>query len=157
MAKETEVVIAFGNASWKQGKGYASSPRRLRFAKYFEQFHHHQRRPPDQSVSKIHVCSVNEFNTSQSIANSTPVLSFTHFPRPKFPPYTLHQTLPAQAMKPALLSLVVLSLLATLCAAVPVPIPPPLSGDSSNITPLSPDDIAILNESGVDTVFKDSN
>ncbi|KAI9193596.1 uncharacterized protein BJ171DRAFT_635632 [Polychytrium aggregatum] len=45
--KETEVVIAFGNASWKQGKGYASSPRRLRFAKYFEQFHHHQRRPPD--------------------------------------------------------------------------------------------------------------
>ncbi|KAI9197336.1 uncharacterized protein BJ171DRAFT_585660 [Polychytrium aggregatum] len=53
--KETEVVIAFGNASWKQGKGYASSPRRLRFAKYFEQFHHHQRRPPDRSVSKIHV------------------------------------------------------------------------------------------------------
>ncbi|KAI9193290.1 kinase-like domain-containing protein [Polychytrium aggregatum] len=38
---------------------------RLRFAKYFEQFHHHQRRPPDRSVSKIHVCSVNEFNTSQ--------------------------------------------------------------------------------------------
>ncbi|KAI9207910.1 male sterility protein-domain-containing protein [Polychytrium aggregatum] len=65
MSKETEVVIAFGNASWKQGKGYASSPRRLRFAKYFEQFHHHQRRPPDSSVSKIHVCSVNEFNTSQ--------------------------------------------------------------------------------------------
>ncbi|KAI9202043.1 uncharacterized protein BJ171DRAFT_601197 [Polychytrium aggregatum] len=63
--RETEVVIAFGNASWKQGKGYASSPRRLRFAKYFEQFHHHQRRPPDPSVSKIHVCSVNEFNTSQ--------------------------------------------------------------------------------------------
>ncbi|KAI9205445.1 uncharacterized protein BJ171DRAFT_474378 [Polychytrium aggregatum] len=63
--RETEVVIAFGNASWKQGKEYASSPRRLRFAKYFEQFHHHQRRPPDRSVSKIHVCSVNEFNTSQ--------------------------------------------------------------------------------------------
>ncbi|KAI9193726.1 uncharacterized protein BJ171DRAFT_248848 [Polychytrium aggregatum] len=55
--RETEVVIAFGNASWKQGKGYASSPRRLRFAKYFEQFHHHQRGPPDRSVSKIHVCS----------------------------------------------------------------------------------------------------
>ncbi|KAI9199617.1 uncharacterized protein BJ171DRAFT_630730 [Polychytrium aggregatum] len=63
--RETEVVIAFGNALWKQGKGYASSPRRLRFAKYFEQFIHHQRRPPDRSVSKIHVCSVNEFNTSQ--------------------------------------------------------------------------------------------
>ncbi|KAI9208183.1 uncharacterized protein BJ171DRAFT_565342 [Polychytrium aggregatum] len=63
--RETDIVIAFGNASWKQGKGYASSPRRLRFAKYFEQFHHHQRRPPDPSVSKIHVCSVNEFNTSQ--------------------------------------------------------------------------------------------
>ncbi|KAI9202040.1 uncharacterized protein BJ171DRAFT_584472 [Polychytrium aggregatum] len=63
--RETEVVIAFENASWKQGKGYASSPRRLRFVKYFEQFHHHQRRPPDRSVSKIHVCSVNEFNTSQ--------------------------------------------------------------------------------------------
>ncbi|KAI9208896.1 uncharacterized protein BJ171DRAFT_595340 [Polychytrium aggregatum] len=26
---ETDIVIAFGNASWKQGKGYASSPRRL--------------------------------------------------------------------------------------------------------------------------------
>ncbi|KAI9207956.1 uncharacterized protein BJ171DRAFT_258619 [Polychytrium aggregatum] len=33
----TDVVIAFGNASWRQGKGYASSPRRQRFARYFEQ------------------------------------------------------------------------------------------------------------------------
>ncbi|KAI9190514.1 uncharacterized protein BJ171DRAFT_575276 [Polychytrium aggregatum] len=56
--RETEVVIAFGNASWKQGKGYASSPRRLRFAKYFEQFIHHQRRPPDRSVSKIRVLTL---------------------------------------------------------------------------------------------------
>ncbi|KAI9204830.1 uncharacterized protein BJ171DRAFT_598856 [Polychytrium aggregatum] len=60
----TDVVIAFGNASWRQGKGYASSPRRQRFARYFEQFEHHRRRP-NHPHGSVKVASTNEFNTSQ--------------------------------------------------------------------------------------------
>ncbi|KAI9188572.1 uncharacterized protein BJ171DRAFT_575670 [Polychytrium aggregatum] len=58
------VTVATGNKALLE-QSYWRNLARLRFARYFEQFIHHQRRPPDRSVSKIHVCSVNEFNTSQ--------------------------------------------------------------------------------------------
>ena len=54
--KDKDCVVAFGDASWSQRKGYASSPRGRRFYDYFK-------RTFESDRVKIH--STSEYNTSQ--------------------------------------------------------------------------------------------